>query len=389
MKRKLPRLAAILLTATALIPFSIHAQETAAESSPVAVERLDPAGFYGFWEFLEPAGDSSIVIIKRGGRLSSFWAGTSARAIQKGSWERTGDILTATWETGNKDVYRILGDNAVERQSFPAGTSLLGAPSLTIRGVRIDSRIPGSLRVEREGPRPVEDETLDPQSAPAIPVDNAFIGYWRVEQGGGVFGIGRGEKHFFLHLNRNGEASVALRQWDVPQASRGKWHIDNDKVIITWPGNFRDVLAPTLKGDYELGTYRAKDRLDRDPRSLMGAEKVAALDAARYFDAGSFGMLTAADIRGTWIPVQTTEQREYISIEGWGNAYRFPSASGSGGTDSGNWRLVNDRIQITWIDGSKDLIRLTPRGFVRDSFAADEAFSGVPFRSITVTRSAE
>ena len=391
MKRSSPVVAALLLATIVLplLPLSATAQETSPETAEPAVERLDPGPFYGFWEFLEPAGDTAVVIIKRGGRISSFWAGTSARAIQKGSWTRSGDMLTAQWESGTVEVFKLMGENAIERQTFPSGTAVQTQPGQSIRGVRIDSRIPGSLRVEREGPRPASNETADPQSAPAIPLNNAFVGYWRIQQGGGLLTLGRGDKHFYLHLSRNGEAAVALREWDVPQGSRGKWRIENDAVIITWPGNLRDVLRPTLKGNYELGTFRGKDRLDRDPRTLAGAEKIAANEAERYFDAGNFNMLTAVDIRGTWVPTTPTDKREYIAVEGWGNAYRFPSVNGGQGTDSGKWRLQDNRFQITWIDGSKDVIRLTPRGFMQDSFTAEEPVTGQPYRSILVTRSAE
>ena len=349
-------------------------------------ETMDPGPFYGFWQFQEPAGDSCVVIVKRGGRLSCFWAGTAARAIEKGTWIRNGDTLTAAWEAGHTDVYRMLGDNAIERSTFPEGQSLLGDPSLTIRGIRIDSRIPGSLTIRGDGPPPVR-EAIDVESTrPEIPVNSPLVGFWKIDQSTGLLGIGGAEPYFYLQLQRNGDARVALRDWEGDQGVRGLWSIEEDRAIVTWPNNRRDVLIRNKDGSFSLGYYRPKDNLTRAPRAISSAEKVNASEAGQFFDAGEFSRLTVVDIRGTWMPQQPQGQLEYISIEGWGNAYRFPARQVSGGTDPGKWRLDNDRVRITWIDGSKDVIRLSFPDFIQDSFSADEEFSGTPFRSIKVIK---
>ncbi|NDV63456.1 hypothetical protein G0Q06_13405 [Puniceicoccales bacterium CK1056] len=350
------------------------------------VESVDPGPFYGFWEIQEPAGDKCVVIIKRGGRLSCFWAGTSSRAIQKGTWTRAGDVLTARWETGHVDTFKKLGDNAVERKSWQPGSSLMEDPFLTIRGVRVDSRIPGSLTIKSDETRIREEEIPDPQQAPAITMGNAFIGFWKIDQSTGIFGIGGGEPFFYLRLARSGEATVALRDWEGDQAVRGKWRTDGDRVIVSWPNNRRDVLMQNKKGGYSLGTYKPKDNLTDKPRNPATAEKVQPAEAERYFDAGNFSRLTVVDIRGTWTPVEKQGRSEYISIEGWGNAYRSPSVTGSTGTDPGKWRLQNDRVVITWVDNSKDIIRLDFPYMVQESYSKNEPITGAPFRTIKVKR---
>ncbi|MGC9450361.1 MAG: hypothetical protein ACP5I4_02850 [Oceanipulchritudo sp.] len=360
-----------------------------ASASEVTVERTDPGPFYGFWEFQEPAGDTCVVIIKRGGRISRFWAGTASRAIQKGSWERTETGLTARWEGDTVDVFRMLGDNAIERNSFGRDSSLPGEPDLTIRGVRVDSRIPGSLTVQQEGDRPAAEDTPVPRAAPAIPVNNAYVGYWKIRQSKGLFGMGRNEPHFFLQLSRSGEAACALRDWEGNKGLRGKWVIDGDRAIITWPNKRRDVLYPNTGVGYTLATYRPKDELDDKPQHRAVAVKVPAPEGQQYFVAGEFKRLTVLDIRGTWVPAESGEKREYISIEGWGNAYRYPATDGGGGTDPGKWRLLDDRLVITWVDGSKDVIRVAYPTFIQESYSPEEPLTGKPDRSIEVIRSAE
>ncbi|MEX0323039.1 MAG: hypothetical protein AB3N63_12825 [Puniceicoccaceae bacterium] len=362
--------------------FSLSAQ------SEITTETSDPGPFYGFWEFQEPAGDTCIMIIKRGGRLSCFWAGTSTRAIQKGTWERTDTALTASWDVGHTDVFKMLGENAIERSTFPAGQSTVGQPSLVIRGVRVDPRIPGSLTIEREGPREESAIAAPRQEMEITPMSNEYVGFWKVRQSGGVLGINRKvERYFYLNLKRNGEANASLRDWEGDSRVRGAWTVEGEKVIITWPNRRRDVLYVGRKGDHMLGSLRRKDATTDAPRSPERAEKVDAAEAQRYFEAANFNRLTVLDIRGTWIPAESTGRREYISIEGWGNAYRFPATtSTSGGTDPGKWRLENDRVLITWIDGSKDMIRLSMPNFVQDSFTTSEPMTGTPHRSVKVIR---
>jgi len=357
-----------------------------AQDSPNAsAETMDPGPFYGFWELQEPAGDKCVVIIKRGGRLSCFWSGSS-RAIQKGTWVRQNDILTAVWESGHKDVFRKLGENAIERESFDPGMSLLAEPVLTIRGVRVDSRIPGSLTTDND-PTEREPSAASPDNPEpvTVPMRNAYIGFWKIDQSTGLLGIGGGEPHFFLHLQRNGDAQVALRDWEGDQGVRGQWRIGEDRVVITWPNNRRDVLRQSSDG-YLLETYRPKDDLSDNPRNRSEAVKVPASDAERYFDAGNFNRLTVVDIRGTWIPEESTGRREYISIEGWGKAFRYPPATGGTGADPGNWRLLNDRVVVTWVDGAKDILRFVFPDFVQESYTADEPLTGTPHRVIPIKK---
>jgi hypothetical protein len=368
------------------IAFSLLAAPLSAEEA-TDNETMDPGPFYGFWEFVEPAGDTCIVIIKRGGRISCFWSGTRTQDIQKGSWERIDSQLTANWESGYKEVFRKIGENAIERLTYDPGMSLLDEPVLTVRGVRIDSRIPGSLTTDRDFDRTEPEEAPPPRDAPALPLRNAYIGFWEVDQSTGILGIGGSEPRFFPNLSRSGDAAVALRDWEGDPAVRGSWRIDGERVIVTWPNNRRDVLQPTGEDGYELLSFRPKDKLDRKPRQRASARKVGATEAERYFQAGNLKRLTVVDIRGTWIPTEPTGSGEYISIEGWGNAFRYPSATGGTGTDPGKWRLLNDRVVITWVDGSKDVLRIAIPRMIRDSYPPDEPITGTPERSIAVTRS--
>lgn len=352
-------------------------------------DRLDPGPFNGFWEFKEPAGDTCVIIIKRGGQISCFWSGTRSQSIQKGTWTRSGEQLTATWEAGYVDVFKKIGDNAIERNSYNSQGAAGGEPNTSIRGVRVDSRIPGSLTVEREGESMplITSSPETPDEAPAIPIRSAYVGFWKIPQDGSIFKLNDPEPHFYLRLARSGDASVALRNWEGDQAVKGSWRIEDEDVVVTWPNNRRDVLRQKVGGGYELASFKPKDSLDRKPRELAPAEKVVATEAERFFEAGDFKRLSVLDIRGTWTPETAEEGQSYISIEGWGNAFRFPASAGGGGTDPGKWRLLSDRVVITWVDGSKDVLRIAFPDMVQESYTADEPLTGTPYRTLKVGRS--
>lgn len=373
--------AIVLLLSTFAISCSLHSMDEP--------DRLDPGPFQGFWEFKETAGDTSVIIIKRGGQLSCFWSGTRNQSIEKGEWSRQGDTLTARWESGHIDIFTKLGDNAIERRSGVIASNRNEASPESVRGVRVDSRLPGSLTVEREGePLPlIGDSAETPQEAPAIPLRNAYIGFWKIPQDGSLLRLSSPEPHYYLRLSRSGEASVALRNWEGDQAVVGKWRIEDDAVIVTWPNNRRDILRPKSDGGYEVGSLRPKDSPDRQLRDLVPAEKVLANEAERFFEAGDFKRLTVLDIRGTWTPETADKADGHISIEGWGNAFRYPSQTGSGGSDPGKWRLLSDRVVITWVDGSKDVLRIAFPHMVQESYTADEPLTGTPFRTVRVGRS--
>lgn len=372
-------------------PISADSKPESAETTP---ETDDPGPFYGFWELEEPAGDTCVIIVKRGGRISCFWTGNASRDIQQGTWELSNETLTAQWETGHVDVFHKLGENAIERLSYQPGMSLDSKPVLKVRGVRVSSRVPGSLTVPTDdddpsasAPTPPEDPRNDlPRSA--LPLRNAFLGFWKVPQSTGFLGIGGGQPHFYIQLDRNGDASVALRDWKAGSGNVGKWTIEDNKAIISWPGERTDVLTPVDDDSVTLQFYKRNRDLSDKPNYTRTASRVEATEAGRYFQAGNLKRLTVTDIRGTWRPVKSTGNGEYIDIEGWGNAYRFPAADGSG-TDPGKWRLKSDRVVINWIDGSKDVIRFGTPDMILESYPPEVPLTGAPDRVIAVRRTNE
>ncbi len=350
------------------------------------VERIDPGSFAGFWEFQEPAGDTFIIIVKRGGDISGFWSGAGTSRIVRGEWVIEDEQLIARWESDHKDLLEASGENSLRRKSFEPGISIDSSPSHTARGTRVDPRRPGSLTVNRD-PETRESELgspEDPHTAPSIPLRNAFTGFWRVRQSTGFLGVGGAENpEFYLHLQRSGRAITALRGRGGDSQVSGRWRIDNEQAFIEWPDGSRDLLRDAGSGRFQLLHYRSRDVASGRPNSSRKAEKIDPSEGMRFFQAGDFQLLTVTDIRGIWRPIKEEDAAEQIEIEGWGVAYRT-KAGESGRSESGSWRLMNDRVSITWVGGQRDVIRLTETGFILESYESVD--QPQPKKSVAVGR---
>jgi hypothetical protein len=363
-------------------------------------EIRDPGPFYGFWEMQEPAGDTCVVNIKRGNRVSCFFTGTSSSDIMKGTWVREEGKLIATWESGHRDVFTPIGNDALLRGAYSPSSALKGDPDYETRAIKIDSRIPGSLGVDRSATNTSETEaasapvrqTASPrETAPAqgIPMRNDFNGFWKVHQGsGGFLGIGAsGAEDFYLRLQRNGTAKVSLRRWDPGNEVTGKWQLEGDAAVIEWPTGQREILH-SQNGSYSLHFYGARTDLSDSPDRILEVQRSTPGEASRFFTDANVSLFTMSDVRGIWIPANTREPlANYLFIEGWGHASRPANASGE--IEQGEWKMFTDRVVVTWPDGSKSVLRMDVRGWKLESFPPGVPATGAPASSAFVRRVAE
>lgn len=345
-----------------------------------------PSSYYGFWEIPEPAGDTAVVIIKRGGRISSFWTGPTTRDFVQGSWVFEDDTLKVAWETGLNEHFQLEGEDSLVRRTFARNGDDPSNPVAEARGHKVDSRVPGSLTVDSSGPRDRPAGTPATSAPTELPLHSTYTGFWQIEQNTGFLGMGGAQSpHFFLHLLRGGSARVALRNWDGSNDQTGTWQVEDDTVLITWPDGRRDRLQPRGES-YQFLVFERERHFPDRPAARREAKKIAAADGMRYFDAAEVKLLALSDIRGSWIPISTTDSDQTgITIDSWGQASR-QTKSGSPGANAGQWRLVRDRVVIRWNDGSSDVLRLGIRSFVLDHFIPGSSLTGTPAHSTEVRR---
>ncbi|KAF0096388.1 MAG: hypothetical protein E1N59_355 [Puniceicoccaceae bacterium 5H] len=358
----------------------VHAQDVSADD------------FRGFWIVRESAGDTCVINIKAGGRLSCFWTGTRTNDIIHGSWEVDGDRLVAKWDSGVTDVFEVWGASSLVRKSYQS-SDISGEPFEEARATRLDPRQVGSLASgsanssdeasdEESGDKPLVGEAEEPEpqapkeTPPPAPLQSNYVGYWVIPQsGGGFMGFGGGSDKFYLFLSRSGEAKVSLRSWDESPGAVGRWHEKNGSAYIEWSGGTKDLLQPGTQSNFEFLTYSRKQGWSDKPKQARKAERSSASEAGRLFNAGDVQFLSVDDIRGSWKTVGEDADEQSIQIDGWGRAVRT-------GADQkklqGEWRLYSDYLVINWEDGSKDLLRPGARGFVREVFAPGVPLSSPP-----------
>lgn len=363
----------------------------AAAPAAVVTQAATPDDFYGFWQLQEPAGDKCVVNIKRAGRASCFFMGSASSKMAKGQWIIDGERLVVTWESNYRDVFSKGESGVMERQAFRPDQSLSGAPAYVTRADKLDPRLPGSLTIERDlnGP-PSGGPSVPPIEAPtnAPPLRNPFIGYWMVEQSPGLFFglLGSGEDRFFLFLDRNGQASMALRKGYDDEALRGTWAFVDGQARITWPSQRKDALVKNPDGGFQLLTFGRKGSFNDRPNERREVRQSSANEASQYFNSGDVRLLTMTDIRGLWAPLDPNYgDQSRVNILGWGNALLETAETGEL-ISRGTWKLFNDHFVITWENGTTDVIRNNLRFWVRERFAANQPIAGAPLYSIRVTK---
>lgn len=368
--------------------------------STLTAQTRDPGVFYGFWEMEEPAGDTCVINVKRGNRISGFFTGTASSEIIKGTWERQDTKLVVTWESGHVDIFTPMGTGALAREAYAPGDDLSGKPSYETRAMRVDSRVPGSLGVD---PSPASEKKPEetvvfappPKETPKtanttdIPIRNDFNGFWKIQQGsGGFLGIGSSNSEvFYLRLQRNGTAEVSLRRWDPGNSVTGRWTLEGNAAVIEWPQGQRDILQQS-ENSFSLLAYDRGSKLDRKPDRVLTVERSSPTEANQFFADAEMRFFSLNDVRGVWIPRDAKNPTDnYLFVEGWGHAKRHPAVAGGNG--AGEWKMFHDRLVITWSDGSKSILRTNNRGWVEETIPPGASATSTPTATRYIRRVAD
>ncbi len=377
----------ILLIVGWLFHFATTPAELRGQTGKSAGAQELSRSFLGFWKIDETAGDTAYINLKAKGRASVFWTGMASDKIETGTYVIEGDRLIVTWTSGYRDVLELSSPNLLIRRTYPPGSHLDGPCLSETRGERLDARIPGSLTVPPKGPRESPAAITSGEVYTSV-FRSPFLGYWEVRQGGGMLGLG-GREYFYLHLARSGKASCVQRNWKEEwNKQNGNWFVQGNEVRIDWPSGHTDIIRTNSEGNRELVAYRPGQTVGGANDGIYPARQVDVATAAALFTAGETRLFTIEDFIGYWrYDDRKPETRPHLEIERWGTASKFLDPNNPQSTrQTGDWKLTQSGLAIQWLDGSTDLLDVSPTGYTQKTFAPGTSLAGAPIASQAVRR---
>ena len=132
---------------------------------------------------------------------------------------------------------------------------------------RIDFKSPGTMILTRSG----REDRLSLADVSRIDFSpnagfqlgrNHFVGKWKV-------GTGAGDDHFFITLDRNGEARKTLG------AVHGTWEVVGGEARISWDDGWHDVIRP-VGTKHEKVAYEPGKSYDTEPNNITDASRIDA-----------------------------------------------------------------------------------------------------------------
>ncbi len=357
----------ILLAICPLILLTAANYSVAQTGNPTPA--FNPAALIGFWAFKDDTGDTFYLIIKKAGRVSSFWSGAVSNKIDKGEWVTDGNRIVITWPNGYHDVFERKGDDYFKEAYLP-GVPLEGKSESTLRAKRVSRNLVGNLTTDTPHITNESDTYVQIDTAVSTPTRSEFIGFWEVE-------ISR-DNIFYLFLKRGGSAEMALPSKREMTIEEGTWMENNGEAIILMNQKIEGKISSTSEGyTYEAADKEGSFGTDSDNTALvkrMGSEK-----AKDYFTFGKPKLASGESFLGFWEVGDIDAYRYFLQIESWGKASRIKFKLNEGIIKvPGRWTLIKDGLQINFNDGYKDTLRITTTRIEKATFTPDNTITGIP-----------
>ena len=231
-------------------------------------------------------------------------------------------------------------------------------------------------------------EVLDP--TPTV-TEKDFVGWWVVQQPEG--------DTLYIVVKLHGRASSFFSGTGSNRIDKGRWVFENSRLILTWDNGYTDILIKEGRR-YFRHEFAPGHSIEGAPNSVMRAQK---LEEDRI---GSLVVPSPSEGKSPLPPVQPDtplppNRSEFIGFwevrkEKDAPIYYFLRRGGNAtraepvrrGTDliQGSWNLVGNEAQLVWDDGSSEVIRKTPTGFIFESFLGGHVLSGTRDSSTAIDR---
>jgi len=339
----------------------------AASLAAASANAQDASDFRGAWRIDPPDSGEKIVIVKKRGEASYFWAANSDRTVYEGAWEPVGEGIAITWHDG-AELRLERAASGYRATRTPSGG---GETAYETAAEQMASDVLGAWARPPEGQREDASEDQGPE------------GYF------GVWEVARGKDHVFIERDRS-----AASTWDGAPAAerglRGTWEKQGGEMHIAWETGHYTVLRPAGNGHEHLRHAPGADLQNNEPET-RDARRVqekrvddawlAAYRKERQSGASAGGLSfegrgeTLRFYRGAWIVRQGGEQFEHIEIK------RFGGLAGSDKQETkGDWRLRGQELVLHWDRGRREVLAPVGRGFVLFEYRPGRPIDGVPNR---------
>ena len=227
--------------------------------------------------------------------------------------------------------------------------------------------------------------TSQPRPLKAATSARDFIGYWYVTEPTG--------DTFYIILKAQGRASGFYSGEGSNQIIKGAYAMQGDRLVITWPNGYRDVLTE-IEGEVLKHSYPPESTLEDDVAPPLRANRInrntvgdlaieeptapLKTNIATASEAVS-PMLFRNEFLGFWEITDTRRDTFFLYLKRGGKASiasrdrkRAPES------EDGYWSLAADEARISWDSGLKDLIRKHADGYLYLAFDDQGTFRDRP-----------
>lgn len=317
----------------------------------------------GTWLVNTPDDGSLILIIKRNGRASYFWAENADRTVYQGTWSEADSTATIKWADGSQ--HRLKRD--------PLGVAIAyddrqGNERYSVPVQQVPSEILGQWAKP-----PAKSEALASDRDKA----KGFFGIWRIGE--------TGNHYVFVEADRS-----AASTWSPDSSSnrglRGSWAKQGSELHIIWDSGHYSILREGERGfaykRIQPGTVIEDDVTEFTAAARTSDDNVSSNWFGQYEEekanyAGGIAFTSRKNARqfyrGPWLVKHSDTAFEQIEIGRFGGLSTTRDRS-----LKGNWLMNGQDIFMRWDDGMRKILSPIGQGFVLYTYKPGRPLDGVP-----------
>ena len=327
--------------------------------------------YRGIWQIEAPNNGTLILIVKRNGLASYFWANNSDLNVYQGKWSNDASDTVLQWQDGS--THRISRDTSGYAITY---NDNMEVERYTVKAQRLPEKLLGQWA---KAPS-MEDERLSDRAQA-----KGFFGTWKIEAENDVY--------YIIIEDDRSAASNRTRESLNPNGLRGSWAKQGSELHIAWDSGHYGILRQNERNyGFKLiapGEIIENDLSEEHLATRTDNEKIPSKWYADYIaEKEIFGSNIAftdpqnvsSFYRGAWIVQRTPETFERIDIGRFGGL-----KTSMDHTLEGDWRMSRQDIFMRWDDGIRKILSPIGQGFLLYEYKSGRPLDGVPTRIFSAT----